>query len=462
MAKKSKEDKDMMFWIIQGLGLWATICTCMSFFQKEKWKMMVYLSVTNVLLIVTYILCGSLLGGMLCLGALVRTIVYLYFNKTNKKPGPIVLVMFEIYYLVMSIFMWKTPIDLLMIINLVVVTYTSWQDDVSVLRLGYVISSLLLICYDVALGAYMTAVSEVAMLVSVVVALLKYAKVTKSYHNVAQRYFVANQNFWGSSVEVGDNFDMVTSTVDSLPFYNFGILKNYSNLQDTIMEIKAKCEEKNVKDVAYLPFDAQKYNECESSAHMLNMFFPVEFHDVWMKLIDGFNLNNTKCRIKNVEYRQIDESGIEDMIEVYLKGYHSKNNMENLSQNEKSQVENLKKIKLNTMDENGYMISAFVAYFNGIPVSLCVFLSNKVEAFVTKVSTIPIFRRKHIASSLMQFGISALRKKGVQEIMLVTDKYSTQEKFYAFNNFVEFGQAFALDVTDVKKYENFTKNNKIG
>lgn len=88
-------------------------------------------------------------------------------------------------------------------------------------------------------------------------------------------------------------------------------------------------------------------------------------------------------------------------------------------------------------------------------------LSNKVEAFITKVSTIPIFKRKHIASSLMQYGISVLRKKGVQEIMLVTDKYSTNEKFYAFNNFVEFGQAFALDVTDITKYKGFIDNNKL-
>ncbi len=451
-----------MFWVIQGLGLLATLFTCLSFFQKEKWKMMIWMSATNVVLIATYILCGSLLGGLLCAGALVRTLVYFYFNKTNKKPEPIVLVLFEIYYIVISVLMWKSPIDLFMLINLVVVTYTSWQDNVRVLRFGYVASSILLICYDIVLGAYMTVLSEVAMLVSVVVALLKYAKITKSYHDVAQRYFVANNDFWGSRVEIGDNFDMIISnTVDTSPFYNFGILKNYSNMYDTIIDIKAKCKENNVKEITYLPFDGSQFNTYESSAHLLNMFFPIEFHDVWMKLIDGFNLNNTKCKIQNIEYRQVDESSINDIIEVYLKGYHAKSDVNDLTPNEKLQVENLKKIKLNTVGENGYKISAFVAYYNNVPVSLVVMLSNKVEAFITKVSTIPVFRRKHIASSLMQYGISVLRKKGVQEIMLVTDKYSTNEKFYAFNNFVEFGQAFALDVTDTTKYKGFIDNNKL-
>ena len=92
---------------------------------------------------------------------------------------------------------------------------------------------------------------------------------------------------------------------------------------------------------------------------------------------------------------------------------------------------------------------------------MMVFLSDGKEGYITKVSTIPSFRRKHVASSLMQYAIAEQRKKGVQEVILVTDKYSSNEKFYEFNNFVEFGQAFAFDVTNVEKYKNFLKNNVI-
>ena len=86
---------------------------------------------------------------------------------------------------------------------------------------------------------------------------------------------------------------------------------------------------------------------------------------------------------------------------------------------------------------------------------------NNVEAFITKVATIPIFRRKHVASSLMQFAIDKQRLKGIQEIMLVTDKYSANEKFYAFNSFVEFGQAFAFDISNLNRYKNFLNNNQL-
>ena len=452
---------DLTFWLVQGLGLGVILCTVLSFWQKEKWKMMLCFATTNAFMIAIYILSGSLLGGLLVAGALIRTIVYFIYNKSNKRPEPIVMIMFEIYYVVISIILWNNVFDLLMLINLVVVTYTSWQKDVRVLRFGYIFSSLLLIPYDILLGAYTTAVSEVIMLGSVVYSLIKYARVTKSSEDVAQRYFTANRHFWGSHVEKYQDFDMIISnTVDRTPFYNFGILKNHDKIYDTILEIKEKCKEEKVKEVAYVPFDANDYDKRASDAHMLQMFFPVVFNDVWMKLIDGFNLNNTKCKIQDVVYKEVDESCIDQIIDVYLRGYHAKTDVTKLTENEKLQVENLKHLNLTDVID-GFKVTAYLAYYNENPVSLVVMLSNDVEAFITKVSTVPIFRRKHIASSLMQYGISKQRLKGIQEIILCTDKYSSNEKFYAFNSFVEFGQAFALDVTDISKYKDFIDNNTL-
>ncbi len=456
----------VVFWVVQALGVVTTLITVLSFSQREKWKMMLCLTATNISMIATYILCGSVLGGLLVTGAMVRTIVYFLYSRQNKKPEPIIMIMFELYYIIIAIIMLRNKFEvyeLLMLVNLIVVTYTSWQNDVRILRLGYIFSSLLLIPYDALLGAYSTILSEVLMLGSVAFSLIKYAKVTHSSEDVAQRYFRANKNFWGSSVEVKDNYDTIFSTgVDRTPFYNFCILKNHDKIYDTILDIKKECQAKSVKEVAYLPFNAKIYDRLVSDANMLNIFFPIEFHDVWMRLIDGFNLNNTKCKLQNVEYKEVDESKIGDVIEVYLKGYREKTDTseKSLTDEEKVLVENLKHRNLtDTID--GIKISAYVAYYQGVPISLVCMLSNNVEAFVTKVSTIPAFRRKHVASSLMQYAINKHRIKGIQEIILCTDKYSTNEKFYAFNSFVEFAQAFALNVADITKYQAFIDSRKI-
>ena len=206
--------------------------------------MMVCLVATNALMIAIYILCGSLLGGLLVTGALIRTIVYFLYNKSNKRPEPIIMILFEVYYVVVSIIFWESLYDFLMLINLVLVTYTSWQKDVRTLRMGYFLSSALLIPYDILLGAYTTALSEVIMLISMVYSLVKYAKVTRNSADVAQRYFIANKNFWGTTLECFDNYDMVTSrTVDRSVFYNYGIIKNDYDIFGTLQEIKKKCKQ---------------------------------------------------------------------------------------------------------------------------------------------------------------------------------------------------------------------------
>lgn len=448
------------FWIVQVLGIITILLTVVSFFQKEKWKMMLYFSATNAVLVVTYILCGKLLGGILVLGALIRTIVYFYYSKYNKRPEPIVMILFEIYAIVVSILLWNSPTDLLMIINIIVVTYTTWQNDVRTLRLGYVLSGGLLIAYDITIGAYTTAISELLMLVSVVLSLIKYAKVTKSYNAVAQRYFKANSAFWASKVEEKPGYDFVSSTVEKTPFYNFGIIKNHKDLAMCIKNIKQDCDAHKVKQIAYLPFDNKSYDSNTSDAHMLNMFFPIEFHDVWMKLIDGFNLNNTRCKIQDVEYKQINKNDLKDLSELYLRGYVNKSDLTKLTVEEKRKVKNFLNLDLG-VEHNGYKISAYIAYYQGTPISMLCMLSNKIECFITKVATIPAFRRKHVASSLMQFAINKQRKQGIQEFILCTDKYSTNEKFYGFNSFVEFGQAFALDITDITKYNQFLDNKSL-
>ena len=212
--------------------------------------------------------------------------------------------------------------------------------------------------------------------------------------------------------------------------------------------------------MVYLPFDNKNYDSNTSDVHMLNMFFPIEFHDTWMKLTDGFNLNNTKCKIQDVVYRKIDVTNQKDLSEVYLRGYLNKLDVSKLAAEEKKKSKNF--LNLNFDDEqNEYKLSAYIAYYNENPISMLCMLSNKIECFITKVATIPVFRRKHVASSLIQFAINNQRKEGIEDFILCTDKDSLNEKFYKFNGFVEFCQAFALDVTDMSKYEHFLENKSL-
>ena len=451
---------DTTFLIVQIIGIFTIFITSISFFQKQKWKMMLCLMFTNVLLSVTYVLCGDLIGGLLVAGALLRTIIYFLYSKINKKPEPIVMVLFQMYNVIISVLFWKGITNLFIILNLLVVTYTTWQDDLTTLRLGYVISSVLLCTYDILLKAYTTSISEIIMLISVLVALIKYRNITKNYKNVCQRYFNAYKYFWGCEIIDNKSYDLILSPPNNSPYYNFAVVKNYDNIVETLKEIKGECKKHKIPETAYLPFNSKNYNVNTDAANTLSMFFPIVYKDVWMKLKDGLNVNNTKCKIKDVEFVKIDNSKIDDLIETYIKGYLDKTNKKSLNEEEKSTCKYLKNLKLNQEDAE-YKTHAYIAYYKSNPVAMLCTISNKVECFITKVSTIPIFRRKYVASSLIQYCINKERDAGVQNFILLTDKDSIAEKFYKHNNFVEFGQAFALNIEDDKKYKDFLKTNKL-
>lgn len=50
--------------------------------------------------------------------------------------------------------------DVFILINSLINTYTTWQDNVKVLKIGAVICSVFLILYDIFVGAYVYVISE--------------------------------------------------------------------------------------------------------------------------------------------------------------------------------------------------------------------------------------------------------------------------------------------------------------
>lgn len=449
-----------MFWVIQSIGVLTIFCTLMSLFQREKYKMMIWLSLTNITMGVVYALIGNYLAALLVGGALFRTVLYFFYNVRNKKPNTIVPVMFSIYYIVISIVMWNSWLNLMMLLNVLLVTYISWQNNPTILRIGYIGSALLLLPFDICWGAYTVAASEVVLLIEALVGLPQFIKSTQLAKDIAQKYFAANKEFWGSEVSIKEGYDLVISdTADKSCYYNMGIIKDFNNMFNVIKNIQKEMKKRKLPETAYIPFDPATYDAMKDSAHVLQMFFPVVFYDTWMRLIDGYNLNDIRCKILGVEHCEVDEKSIDQIISTYLKGYHAKKDIEDLNDNEKLQVEHLRKVDFEDKVEKDFTTHAYLSYYKGEPISLVCVLTNGHDGYITKVCTIPAFRRKHIASSLMQYAISSQRKKGTRNFVLVTDKYSTNEKFYAYNSFVEFAQGYAYDVSDTTKYEKFLKTN---
>ncbi len=452
-------DPTITFWLVQAIGFIQVIILSASFFFKVKWKMMLLLSISNILSILVLIFSGTLSGALMVIGATVRTIIYFVYSKLNRKPDILVVLLVLIYITVITIVFWSGPLDLIMFFSLALITISTWQNNVTILRVSYLIDGLLLFPYYILLFAYTSAACNLISAISSLIALIKYSNTTANPIFISQRFINANKNLWGSNIYSFETFDLVASNNgDKTSHCNYCVLKDYNNVYSSIEKIKEECKNKNIKEVVYFPFNTRHYNNETSLANTLNMFFPIERNDVLMKLIYGFNMKNTKCMLKEVEFKEVDETKIFDIVELYIKCYFKKDSEKELTKSQKAEIQNLKNINL-TDEVNGYKFCAYVAYFKEKPIAFLIMLNNAIEAFITKIGTLPLFRQKNVATALLQFGITKQRAKAVQDIIIITDKHSVSEEFYKFNNFKEIGQGYAFDVSDISKYKDFVENN---
>lgn len=152
----------------------TTVFSLVASLQKKKWAMMLFLTLNNAFCVAMYFVFGRMTTAALCTVAAIRTTVYMIFALKNKKPNWMVLVIFEIGFVLASVYTWQDPLDWLPLMALMVSGYTSWQDNTFILRLGYIINPSLYIVYKAIIGAYIAIIPEAFLLIGNFIALIYY------------------------------------------------------------------------------------------------------------------------------------------------------------------------------------------------------------------------------------------------------------------------------------------------
>lgn len=158
------------------ISILATLFIVLGIFGKKKSTIMLWFSLYNVVILTTYFMLGRFTGSILVFITLFKSILFYILAKKNITPKLWMLIVFEILYIVIPIFLWDNATDLVLIINLLLVTYLCWQDNLKLLRIGYVVSTFLLITYDILVGAYITIIAEVVFLISTILSMVKAKK----------------------------------------------------------------------------------------------------------------------------------------------------------------------------------------------------------------------------------------------------------------------------------------------
>ncbi len=179
----------------QILGIIAIVISSISIAFKSKTKIMLFCTIYNILTLTTYLLLGKYLGCILVGVLTLKSFTYFIFSLKNLKPNIFVLLFFEISLLVISIVFWSSWVDIFMIANSVINTYFSWQENVILIKISAVVCSILLILYDIFVGAYAYIISEVLYGAVALITLIMLSKQNKKEN--------LNHGKWSSHLKKG-------------------------------------------------------------------------------------------------------------------------------------------------------------------------------------------------------------------------------------------------------------------
>lgn len=156
------------------LGIIETIICVVCFFFKKKQNFLICLEVYNLLLLTQYIIQGYLTECIVIGVDIIKVLVFFLFDIKNKKPQIWVVIIFEIAMIAIGVLTFSNWFSIFLIVSSMISTFAAWQPNMFVLRISYIICSLLVITNYIFTGLYTTIIAESISLLSSLVSIIKF------------------------------------------------------------------------------------------------------------------------------------------------------------------------------------------------------------------------------------------------------------------------------------------------
>ena len=146
-----------------------------SYQRTQKRKIMLIQTVATALSCVQYLLIGAFSGFALNIVCIIRNFAFYYRDK-NKNTDLATPILFAVCMAVVSVFSWEGIHSLLITLGLVVNTVCMGVFDARNFRKTILISSSLILIYNIFAFSYSGILSESISLISVIIGIIRYRK----------------------------------------------------------------------------------------------------------------------------------------------------------------------------------------------------------------------------------------------------------------------------------------------
>ncbi len=166
------------------VGIIAFIFYILSVQQSNKEKLLKFQIIANIFYAVQYMLLGVYVAALMNFVSVARLTTFYRYNKNDKNIPVYSLIIFTILILAVGLSRFdKNVIGALAIfINLIPIaitllyTFSTWKNNMKVIRYVFTVSALLWMIYNFSVGAYASLLGNIFELSSGIVSIFRYRK----------------------------------------------------------------------------------------------------------------------------------------------------------------------------------------------------------------------------------------------------------------------------------------------
>ncbi len=163
-----------MFLLAQILSLLAMLINIIAVQLKTKKQILLVIVLSNILFVISYILLGAYIGAITCTITAIEIIINTLLEDKGKKTPKILVGVYFAISIIIGITSFNRVIDVLPILASLLFIPTliqSKEKHVRLLILGNLISWM---TYDLFVGAYSAAASDIFVISSTLIAIYRY------------------------------------------------------------------------------------------------------------------------------------------------------------------------------------------------------------------------------------------------------------------------------------------------
>lgn len=160
---------------VQLLGILGLCMFVASYQFKSGKKLIVIQAIGNILFGIQYLWLGSVSGFIVIMFSVVRNI-FIACRDRYKWMGWIGwLIILMIGYLIMAVFIWEKPSDIVPILIYEGISYVYWTENPKAIRLGnFFWASPLWFIYNFTVGSLGGVINESISMISIIVSFMRY------------------------------------------------------------------------------------------------------------------------------------------------------------------------------------------------------------------------------------------------------------------------------------------------